>query len=67
MEEASALFARVHHMLTHGGGDPADSAGLGALAALSGVWEFPSRVKCAGLAWHTLRAPLKQAQTKGEA
>ena len=32
---------------------------LGQLAVLAGVWEFPLRVKCAALAWHTLRAALK--------
>ena len=32
---------------------------VGKLAALSGVWEFPMRVKCATLAWHTLRSALE--------
>jgi nitrogen fixation protein NifU and related proteins len=32
---------------------------LGKLAVLSGVWEFPARVKCASLAWHTLRTALR--------
>lgn len=51
-----ALFARVHDMLTRS--DAAPDAGLGKLAALSGVREFPSRVKCASLCWHTLNAAL---------
>jgi nitrogen fixation NifU-like protein len=53
--EAEALFAAVHRMLT---GDGADAARLGKLAALAGVREFPARVKCASLAWHTLNAAL---------
>ena len=62
--EADALFERVHAMLT--GRDPAAAAEghsgpLGGLAALSGVSRFPVRVKCASLAWHTLRAALGDA------
>lgn len=53
--EAAALFGDVHRMLTGGAGDPAR---LGKLAALAGVAEFPARVKCASLAWHTLNAAL---------
>jgi nitrogen fixation NifU-like protein len=53
--EAEALFTAVHRMLT---GDGADAARLGKLAALAGVREFPARVKCASLAWHTLNAAL---------
>jgi len=53
--EAAALFADVHRMLT---GDAGDTARLGKLAALSGVREFPARVKCASLCWHTLNAAL---------
>jgi nitrogen fixation NifU-like protein len=36
-----------------------DTEALGKLAVLSGVSEFPARVKCASLAWHTLRAALR--------
>jgi nitrogen fixation protein NifU and related proteins len=55
--EVEALFQRVHALLT----DPAASAAdLGKLAALSGVREFPARVKCASLCWHTLNAALAQ-------
>jgi len=53
--EIDALFHRVHALLTQGG---ADAEGLGKLAALSGVREFPARVKCASLCWHTLNAAL---------
>jgi nitrogen fixation protein NifU and related proteins len=57
--EAEALFHRVHTMLTAGeNGHPGD---LGKLAVFAGVREFPSRVKCATLAWHTLQAALSGA------
>jgi nitrogen fixation NifU-like protein len=54
--EALALFERVHSLLTD---DAAPSEGLGKLAALSGVREYPARVKCASLCWHTLATALK--------
>ena len=57
--QAESLFQQVHQMLTGGGADEADASALGKLAVLSGVCEFPSRVKCASLAWHTLNAALK--------
>ena len=57
--EVEALFERFHALLT---GDPsqpgASVADLGKLAAFSGVCEFPVRVKCATLPWHTLKAAL---------
>ena len=57
--EALALFERVHAMLTEGPNGEAGAAELGKLAVLCGVWEFPTRVKCATLAWHTLRSALE--------
>lgn len=60
VEEAGALFARVHAMLTSPpDSEAADLESMGKLAALSGVREFPVRVKCASLAWHTLKAALE--------
>jgi nitrogen fixation NifU-like protein len=56
--EAEALFERVHSMLSEGPSGKVDPEELGKLAVLSGVWEFPARVKCATLAWHTLRSAL---------
>ena len=50
------LFERMHALLTQPGTEA--DAGLGKLAALSGVREFPARVKCASLCWHTLNAAL---------
>jgi nitrogen fixation NifU-like protein len=48
-------------MVTARPGDPVDGS-LGKLAVLSGVCEFPVRVKCASLAWHTLEAALERKQ-----
>jgi nitrogen fixation protein NifU and related proteins len=56
--EAAALFERFHDLVT-GAAAAADEEALGELAALGGVREFPMRVKCATLAWHTLRAALE--------
>lgn len=56
--EADKLFETFHDLLT---GQPTkfDSPELGKLEVFSGVSEFPIRVKCATLSWHTLRAALK--------
>jgi nitrogen fixation NifU-like protein len=55
--EVQALFEDVHTLLTRHDAQ-VDPAKLGKLAALSGVREFPARVKCASLCWHTLNAAL---------
>ena len=59
--EAGELFERFHRLVTSE--QAADPAALGKLSVFSGVREFPARVKCASLAWHTLRAAL---EGKGE-
>ena len=57
--EIAHLFHEIHEVLTkHDAPVPED---LGKLAALSGVREFPVRVKCASLAWHTLNAALERS------
>ncbi len=57
-EEADRLFDEFHRMVT-GSLDPeADVNNLGKLAIFAGVLEFPARVKCASLSWHTLHAAL---------
>jgi nitrogen fixation NifU-like protein len=58
VDEALALFERVHTMLTVDPGPDDADPDVGALAALSGVREYPTRVKCASLAWQTLRGAL---------
>jgi nitrogen fixation protein NifU and related proteins len=61
--EIEALFKRIHEMLTAPPDANVDVQGLGKLAAFSGVREFPVRVKCATLAWHTLNSALQDQQT----
>ncbi|QGZ59075.1 Fe-S cluster assembly sulfur transfer protein SufU [Paraburkholderia acidiphila] len=56
--EVEALFERFHTMATAPSDRPASTEGLGKLAVLAGVREFPARIKCATLAWHTLHAAL---------
>jgi nitrogen fixation NifU-like protein len=58
VEEARQLFERFHRMVT----TPPDVGveDMGKLSALAGVREFPVRVKCASLAWHTLKAALER-------
>jgi nitrogen fixation NifU-like protein len=56
--DALALFDRFHAMITTPPEQPIDEEGVGKLAALAGVRQFPVRVKCASLAWHTLKAAL---------
>lgn len=58
VDEVLALFDRVHAMLA----DDGPTEGVGKLKVLAGVKEFPMRVKCATLAWHTLVAALEQRQ-----
>lgn len=52
--EARELFERFHRMITSAPGSPVDD--LGKLSVLAGVRDYPTRVKCASLAWHTLKA-----------
>jgi nitrogen fixation NifU-like protein len=56
--EVDALFEQFHKLVTEGP-RPGDEETLGKLAVFGGVHEFPTRVKCASLAWHTLRQALK--------
>ena len=55
------LFDKIHALLTRHDVEP--DPDLGKLAALSGVREFPARVKCASLCWHTLNAALQRSGT----
>lgn len=59
--EVEALFKEFHRMLSGESGAKADQAKLGKLMVFSGVSEFPVRVKCATLAWHTLKAGLENS------
>ena len=62
IDEVEDLFEDFHHMVTTPEGAPHPE--LGKLEVLAGVSEFPARVKCATLAWHTLQSALKDHQDK---
>jgi nitrogen fixation NifU-like protein len=60
--EAEALFEKYHRLVAEEDDEPAGDDGepkLGKLKAFAGVRQFPARVKCATLAWHTLKAALE--------
>ncbi|MBN2371117.1 MAG: SUF system NifU family Fe-S cluster assembly protein [Vicinamibacteria bacterium] len=61
LTEAESLFRRFHALITNSS-EPGETGAeeLGKLSAFSGVCEFPVRVKCAALAWHTLRAAMQE-------
>jgi nitrogen fixation NifU-like protein len=58
LDEVNRLFERVHTMLTLPTDQDVDISEVGKLAVLSGVRVFPVRVKCASLAWHTMKTAL---------
>ena len=60
--EAQELFRRFHELVTNQQPVNGDKDMLGKLTVFSGVSEFPVRVKCATLAWHTLQAALEGTQ-----
>ena len=57
IEEAEELFTEFHHLITTD--DEVDTEHLGKLAALAGVKDYPARVKCASLCWHTLHSAIQ--------
>ncbi len=57
-EEVEAIFGEFHSMVTGGLDIETDENNLGKLKIFAGVLEFPARVKCASLSWHTLNAAL---------
>ncbi len=60
VNEAEKLFENFHALVTGKLGENADLSELGKLAVFAGVQEFPVRVKCASLAWHTMESALHQ-------
>ena len=63
--EAHEMFDRFHAMITSASGTPAPD--LGKLSVFAGVRDFPTRVKCASLAWHTMKAAVAGPSTALEA
>lgn len=62
LAEVQTLFEKFHTLVTHETLSASEPPELGKLAAFGGVREFPIRVKCATLAWHTLRAAIEKRQ-----
>ena len=62
VEDAAALFEKMQSLLVGNGIDPEGVSSLGKLAALTGVREFPMRVKCATLCWHTMKQALSETE-----
>lgn len=61
VQEAESLYRRFHNMLTSK--EPqTENEGIDKLAVLGGVKEFPTRIKCATLAWHTLKHALQNSE-----
>ncbi len=63
-EESEKLFEKFHDLVTGKLGENPDINELGKLAVFAGVQEFPVRVKCASLAWHTMLNAIKGDQEK---
>lgn len=62
LAETNEMFDAFHRLLTEDAQDPAVAESLGKLAVFAGVREFPVRVKCATLAWHTLHAAVEDRE-----
>jgi nitrogen fixation protein NifU and related proteins len=62
LSEADLLFHEFHRMVTAPSDVPVETGQLDKLTVFAGVREYPVRVKCASLAWHTLRAALEAKQ-----
>ncbi len=64
IEDAKNLFHKFQDLITGKLDDDLSNDDIGKLAVFAGVKEFPSRVKCAGLAWHTVMEALKEKDKK---
>jgi len=60
--EAQQLFKKFQHLITSRSDSETDAEELGKLVVFAGVREFPLRVKCASLAWHTMKAALNEGE-----
>jgi nitrogen fixation NifU-like protein len=59
LADFAKLFEAFQHMVTSDISEPPDEAHLGKLTVLAGVREFPSRIKCASLCWHTVKSAVR--------
>ncbi|ODT00165.1 MAG: SUF system NifU family Fe-S cluster assembly protein [Gemmatimonadetes bacterium SCN 70-22] len=65
--EAEAIFAQFHAMVTGQAAAAGAESALGKLKVFSGVARFPTRVKCASLAWHAMKEALESPQAGAQA
>lgn len=63
VDEVKALFSEFHNLITGKLNPEKDPNHLGKLAIFSGIWQYPSRVKCASLSWHTMNGALEKEKT----
>jgi len=63
VKEAKLLYDQFHYLITGKLDLEKDTHQLEKLAVFSGIWQYPMRVKCASLCWHTLRGALEQTKT----
>jgi nitrogen fixation NifU-like protein len=61
LPEIEQLFGQFHDLVTSAPGSDVDTDALGKLAIFSGVREFPIRVKCATLPWHTMHSAIRES------
>ena len=62
-DEAKNLFEQFHKLVTGKLHPDREPHTLGKLAIFSGIWQYPSRIKCAALSWHTMKGALNKVQT----
>jgi nitrogen fixation NifU-like protein len=62
VSQALELFEQFHRLVRGELKPDRDPHALGNLSIFSGIWEYPSRVKCAILGWHTMKGALNQAK-----
>ncbi|MCB9771932.1 MAG: SUF system NifU family Fe-S cluster assembly protein [Candidatus Omnitrophica bacterium] len=60
---AKSLFEEFHQLILGHLKPESDANHLGKLAIFSGIWQYPSRVKCASLCWHTMKGALEKTKT----
>ena len=65
-EEARKMFGEFHNIVTSDPTKELEDMNLGKLAVFCGVREFPARVKCASLAWHTMLNALDETENKAK-
>ena len=63
VDEARRLFTEFHRLLTNEIDPAKDTHALGKLTVFSGIWKYPSRVKCAVLAWRAMKGALDEETT----